>query len=106
MLEPLNHAENQPAFSGKSFNQHPDWYNTQLRLHEQERNNPFLVLKEFFQHYHLNETREILWDWTVTVVSSPNSISSDHHERSNHLFFYEKLEQLIEACWVLRNKDQ
>ena len=103
MVEPLNQAD-KPAFSGKSFNQHPEWFNTPLRLNEQERNDPFLVLKEFFQCYHLNEMREIMWDWTVTVVSSPYSISSDHHERSNHLFFYEKMEQLVEACWLLCNK--
>jgi hypothetical protein len=48
MVEPLNQIENKPTFNGKSFNKHPDWYNTPLRLNEQERINPYLVLKEFF----------------------------------------------------------
>lgn len=106
MVQPLNESTNKVNFTGKTVNHHPEWHNTPLRLNEEERNNPHLVLLEFFQCYHLNDVREIMWGWTITVVSSPNSISADPHERNNHIFLYEKMEQLVEACWMLQKKDQ
>ena len=106
MVEPLNESACKVNFTGKTVNNLSELHNTPLRLNEQERENPHLVLQEFFQCYHLNDVREIMWGWTVAVVSSPNSISADPHDRNNHIFFYEKMEQLVEACWMLHNKDQ
>ena len=106
MVEPLNESACKVNFIGKTANLHPEWYNTPLRLNEQEKSDPVSVLQEFFQSYHLNDIRQILWAWTVTVVSSPNSVSNDHHERNNHFFFYEKVEQLIEACWMIYSQDR
>ena len=106
MVEPLNESACKVNFIGKKANLHPEWYNTPLRLNEQEKSDPVSVLQEFFQSYHLNDIREILWAWTVTVVSSPNSFSNDHHERNNHFFFYEKVEQLIEACWRIYSQER
>ncbi|THU34213.1 hypothetical protein FAM09_24655 [Niastella caeni] len=106
MVELLNESACKINFIGKTANNHPDWYKTPLRLNEKERDNPRLILEEFFQSYHLNDVREILWGWTVAVVSSPNSISSDHLDRNNHFFFYEKIEQLIEACWMIHYTEE
>ncbi|OQP62766.1 hypothetical protein A3860_25975 [Niastella vici] len=106
MVQPLNDSASKVNFTGKTVNNHPELRNTPLRLNEQERNNPNLVLLEFFLCYHLNDVREIIYGWMVTVVSSPASISADPHERNNHIFFYEKIEQLVEACWLLQTKDQ
>lgn len=80
------------------------WCNQPLRLTEEEIKDPLLVIKEFFQCYHLNDTRDVLWSWTVEVLTSSGSISSDPLERGNHLYFYEKLEALIEACYILKNQ--
>jgi len=63
-----------------------------------------LVLEEFFQCYHLNDARNICWSWMVEVISSPGSISSEATERNNHFYFYEKIEMLIEACFILKNQ--
>src|ERR1044072_3221341 len=92
------------SFSGKTYNKHPQWYNQPLRLNEEQKRNPLEVFEEFFQCYHLNETRQIFWDWLSEVVSSPRSISSDPHERSNHMYFYEKMEELIEAAFIIKNR--
>jgi hypothetical protein len=88
----------------KTFNKHPQWYNQPLRLSEANKQNPVEVLDDFFQCYHLNETREIIWNWLVEVNSSPHGVSQDHHERNNHFFFYKKIEELIEAAFILRNR--
>lgn len=92
------------AFSGKAHNKHPQWYNQPLRLNKEQRTNPLLVLDDFFQCYHLNETRQIFWDWLTEVVCSPRSISTDPHERSNHMYFYEKMEELIEASYIITKR--
>ncbi|OQP57605.1 hypothetical protein [Niastella populi] len=106
MVEPINESACKVNFIGKTANLHPEWYNTPLRLNEQEKSDPLSVLYEFFQSYHLNDIRQILWGWTVTVVSSsPNCVSNDPRERNNHLFFYEKIEQLIEACWMIHSQE-
>ncbi len=87
----------------RTCNHHPQWHNQPLRLTEEERKNPLLVLKEFFECYHLNDVRDINWNWLVEVLSSSGSISSEAIERNNHIFFYEKLEALIEACYLIIN---
>jgi hypothetical protein len=85
----------------RTCNHHPQWYNQPLRLTEEECQNPTMVIEDFFECYHLNDTREILWKWAVEVVSSSGSISSEPLERGNHLYFYEKVEALIEACYII-----
>ncbi|OQP50695.1 hypothetical protein A4H97_02315 [Niastella yeongjuensis] len=89
----------------RSCNNHPLWHNQPLRLTDEERNNPFLVFQDFFESFHLNDVREQLWNWLIEVVSSPNSISSEPLERSNHFYLYEKIEAVIEACYIIRNQE-
>jgi hypothetical protein len=88
----------------RTCNHHPQWYNQPLRLTEEERQNPKMVVEDFFECYHLNDVREILWKWTVAIVSSPGNISSEPLERSNHIYFYEKMEALVEASFLLLNQ--
>ncbi len=47
-------------------------------------------------------TREVLWQWLTAVLSSQGSISSEPLERSNHIYFYEKLEEIIEAAFIIK----
>jgi hypothetical protein len=90
----------------RTCNNHPQWHNVPLRLTEEERQEPLLVVNEFFECFHLNDFRELSWNWLVEIISSPNSISSDPLERSNHIYFYEKLEALVEACYILKLQAQ
>lgn len=91
-------------FIMRTCNNHPQWYNQPLRLTEEQRNNPMSVLNEFFECYHLNDVRDLFWKWLVEVLSSPGSISAEALERGNNIFFYEKIELLIEACFIIRNQ--
>ena len=106
MNEPLNTFTPEVAFKGKTYNKHPQWYNEPLRLTKEQNHDPFLVLTEFFECYQLNEIREILWQWTSSIISSPGVISIEPLERSNHLYFYEKIEEFIEAGFILKKKIQ
>ena len=85
---------------------HPQWYNETIRLTKEQTQEPLLVLDDFFQCYHLNETRQILWEWLKEVVSSSRSVSIDGHDRRNHIYFYEKVEEMIDAAFVIRNRDK
>jgi len=104
MNEPLNNSSPGISFSGKTHNKHPQWYNQPLRLTKEQKQDPLPVLDDFFECYHLNEVRIILWEWLTEVVSSPRSISGDSLDRSNHIYFYEKIEGVIEAVFVLKKK--
>jgi hypothetical protein len=104
MNEPLTNPCPEIAFSGKSFNKHPQWYNQPLRLTKEQMQNPMLILHDFFQCYHLNETRQILWEWFTEVVSSSRSISIEGADRNDHVFFYEKVEEIIEAAFVIKKR--
>lgn len=76
--------------------------NIPLRLTVEQTINPVSILDDFFQCYHLCDVRPILWRWLTEVLSSPRDSANDPHERNNHIFFYEKLESLVEAAWIMR----
>ena len=84
----------------RTQNKHPRWMNEPLRLSRKQRKKPALVIDDFFEHYHLQDVRELLWNWTVEIISSENNLSYSAQERSNILFFYEKLEMLVEAVYT------
>jgi hypothetical protein len=104
MNEPLTNTHPGIAFFGKTHNKHPQWYNQPLRLNKDQKRDSLLVIEEFFQCYHLNETRQTLWEWLTEVVSSSQSNSNGIDDRNDHMFFYEKIEELIEAAFVLKKK--
>jgi hypothetical protein len=85
----------------KTFNTNPHFQNQPLRLTPEETQNPNLVLDDFFQCYHLQDVRQIMWQWLTAAVSSPGSHADDYHERNNYMFFYEKMESLVEAAWIM-----
>ena len=85
----------------KTHNCHPFWYNQPLRLTSDQTQKPNLVLDDFFECYHLNDVRKIMWQWVTEAVSSPRSMADDPHERNNYMYFYEKMESLVEAAWIM-----
>jgi len=101
MNEPFTMSRPGISFSGKTYNNRPQWCNEPLRLTEEQMHDPILVLTDFFQYYHLKDTREILWDWLTEVISSTRRLSSDPHDRGNQLYFYERIEELIEAALLI-----
>lgn len=88
----------------RSINRHPQWENSPVRLTEQQRQDLYGVLEDFFSNFHLQDVRELLWDWLVAALSSECSTYESGYARSNLIFVYEKLETLIEAAWGLHLK--
>ena len=87
----------------KTVNENQIFKNEPLRLTEEQLDKPLLAITDFFESYHLQDAREIMWAWTTAVISSPGSISSEPLDRQNHFYFYEKIEQLIEAAFIICN---
>lgn len=103
MNEPLT-SHSGFSFSGKTHNNHPQWCKQPLRLNAEQRRNPLDVFEEFFQNYHLNDTREILWYWLTEVICSSRLLPRDQHHQGNQMYFYEKMEELIEAAFIITKR--
>ena len=91
-------------FIMRSLNKHPNWHSQPLRLNEEELKNPRLIIDNFFECYHLQEVRQTLWNWVVEIVSSSRSISQEGQQRNDHIYFYEKLEALVEAAFLINQR--
>ena len=88
----------------RTVNTHPQLDNQPLRLTEEERQDPYIVLDDFFSNFHLQDMREMLWDWFVAAMSSESSAYNTGYARSNLVFVYEKLELFIEAVQVINKR--
>lgn len=88
----------------RTVNTHPHLDNQPLRLTEEERQDPYIVLDDFFSNFHLQDIREILWDWLVAAMSAESSAYNTGYARSNLVFVYEKLELFIEAANVINKR--
>ncbi|OQP45096.1 hypothetical protein A4D02_34665 [Niastella koreensis] len=104
MNEPLTNSRPGISFCGKAHNNHPQWYNQPIRLTKEQKRDPLPVLDDFFECYHLNEVRYILWEWLTEALSSQRSVAIEPLERNNHIYFYEKIEGIIEAAYVIKKK--
>jgi hypothetical protein len=83
----------------RTVNTHPQLENQPLRLTEEEKQDPYIVLEDFFSNFHLQDMREMLWDWLVAAMSAESSAYNTGYARSNLVFVYEKLELMIEATY-------
>jgi hypothetical protein len=88
----------------RAVNTHLQLDNQPLRLTEEERRNPYIVLDDFFSCFHLQDMREMLWDWLVAAMSAESSAYITGYARSNLVFVYEKLELFIEAVQVINKR--
>jgi hypothetical protein len=72
-----------------------------LHLKEDERQNPMLVIEQFFADYRLHECRHHLWTMVETCLTTDNAGFSDAEERGNLLLHYRDLERFLEAGALL-----
>lgn len=76
------------------------------RLNKDEAPTPLQVISDFCDTYHLPETKDILWEWVTNALSKSPSIYDTGKERSNLLFFYEKMKALVEAVYMIDEQQQ
>jgi hypothetical protein len=73
---------------------------TPRKLSPEEIAEPHLVLAAFFDFAHLPQIREMLWDFLKLTVSGTWHAESGE-SKNDMLYFYEKLEKVIEAIHII-----
>ena len=82
----------------KALTHYPEWHEKPLRLSTAEINNPWLVLEEFFNMYHLSGFRDSLKLWL------DDSFNSGSDDLSSHVHTCNMAEKLAEAAYLLYEK--
>jgi hypothetical protein len=67
--------------------------------------NPKQAIDYFFDSFTLQECREILWDLYAKCVLCYDSEGTHHDDAARKVHFYEYAEMLIEAAWLINNKN-
>jgi hypothetical protein len=75
---------------------YPDYHNQPLKLTTEEIDNPYIVIDEFFQSYHLIDIRACLESWLQ------DGMFAESIESKTHFSTHEKIAKLVEACWMIR----
>jgi hypothetical protein len=72
------------------------------KLSEEEIDDPYLVIHQFFDYSDLPNIREYLWEWLKTTVSGTFSTELlKKYKRHDMIYFYEHIEKLIEAAHLI-----
>ena len=69
-------------------------------LSPEEQQQPELVLQNLFESFHLHELQTMLELAQKMVLHSLRN--KGQREQETWLYFFEKLERLVEAGWVMR----
>jgi hypothetical protein len=73
------------------------------KLSVNEINDPYLVIKQFFEYASLPICREYLWEWLKATVSGTfNTVLMEKNQRFDMIYFYENIEKLIEAAHLIQ----
>ena len=65
---------------------------------------PHAFISNFFQEFGLNDSKQRLWQMMKALLSSEELNHWDQDCRSEAIFFYERLEGLLEANYIM-NED-
>jgi hypothetical protein len=74
-----------------------------LRLTPGQMKDPIRVLADFFGGFDLEDTRDLMW-FLVSRVVCLGDEDLDEVSRSDILMYYEEVERLIEAAYLIRQK--
>jgi hypothetical protein len=73
------------------------------KLSEEEIEDPYLVLHEFFTFVHLPDVRHALWEWLKLTVSG-NYHRQSCADKSNLIYLYEQVDKLMEAVHIIHQR--
>jgi hypothetical protein len=84
-----------------SAQDYPSWEVKPHSLTREEVENPLLVFHEFFSFGHMPDIREQMWELLKALVTGNYCRLLTRRERSDMVYFYEKLEKLVEAAHIV-----
>jgi hypothetical protein len=70
----------------------------------EENQNHYTIIEDFFNCFDLKTANEMLWNWLVVAMSSETGVYNSGVSRSNLIYFYEKLQLLIESAHVIKKQ--
>ncbi|MBN8720487.1 MAG: hypothetical protein J0H85_13630 [Sediminibacterium magnilacihabitans] len=73
------------------------------KLSEEEIQNPYIVLSDFFCSYPHSKIKELLWVWIKSTFCKNFSTSLEMEEKAMITDLYERMEKLIDAAYIIRN---
>lgn len=76
------------------------------RLTKEQREQPELVFNLFFNDVSLNGARQDLMEWLTCAMANDTCYFQDGRDRANLIFFYVRLELLMEAAYVMLMKNK
>lgn len=76
-------------------------YNHPLLLTAEEIKDPLLVLKAFYEDYHLSELRQTLWQMGETCLTTDNHYYNKPTDRADLIQRVKDLEKILEAASIL-----
>ena len=65
---------------------------------------PLEVLGYFFSNYHLKDVRDLFKVWLRAGLTCDHGFYDEGKDRHDLIFFHEKLEELIEACYLIKEE--
>lgn len=83
------------------FDLQPEFYNKPILLTEEELTNPIIVIKQFFDDYHLIEVRKHLHSLLEVAITSSNDLYAEASERDAVVCFFKRMLNLAEATTLL-----
>jgi hypothetical protein len=83
------------------FDIHSEFYDHPIRLKDEK---PKDVIKNFFGAYKLSEIRAHLWNMVEVAITSENYVFDESRERDKLIWFYQQIEELIEAAYMISQK--
>lgn len=87
-----------------SIRDYMEWELKPRELTKEEIANPYLVINDLFDFAHLPSIREMLWQWLKATVTSTYCIYLDRNEKYDLIYFYEKIQKLIEAAHLIHKE--
>ena len=69
-----------------------------------EKENPMHVVGDFFDYMNLPQARSMFWELLKTTVTGSFNHALSGKERLNMFYFLERLEKLMEAAYLLRQR--
>lgn len=88
----------------QNINRYSHGENQPIHLSDEQKQNLYAVLEDFFSCFHLQDARRFLWDWLVAALASETCTYNTGYARSNLVFVYEKMQLLIEAAHEINKR--
>ncbi len=87
-------------------NEHKQLTHRDSRMEANNISRPYDAIDEFFSSFTLEDCRHHLWELYTRCVLSYTSEGTEHDEATTILFFYTHTEMLVEAAWLINNKQK